>query len=349
MIMFFDDLKTTGKTRITKDGYLVAVAKVARTGVQDYLGSELGIDKEIVRVYRPESEVFSKDSLSSFVGKPMTNEHPDDPVTAETWKRDAIGAIGEEVMRDGDYIRVPLIMMDADAINDYKAGKRELSMGYDAEIELTAGVTDSGEAYDAIQKNIRINHIALVDKGRAGGAKIGDAGGQKTNGQSQKTEVKPMTKKVKFGDVTIEVSEQAAEVIEALTEQLKQAKEEAQASADAKDKELAEKDGEIEKLKGNSMTADKLDAAIAERVAIIADAKKIADLDYSKKSPADIRRAAVAAVIGDDKLKGKSDAYVEARFDVLLDAASKKQEKQTQNVSDFNDAYEKKLTKAWSK
>jgi len=33
--MFFDDLKTTGKTRITKDGYLVAYAKVARTGVQE--------------------------------------------------------------------------------------------------------------------------------------------------------------------------------------------------------------------------------------------------------------------------------------------------------------------------
>jgi len=342
--MFFDDLKTTGKTRITKDGYLVAYAKVARTGVQEYLGSELGSDKEIVRVMRPETEVFAKDSLSSYSGKPMTNDHPSEPVTAETWKRDAIGAIGEEVMRDGDYIRVPLIMMDAAAIEDYKAGKRELSMGYEADIEFV----DHAD-YDAIQKNIRINHIALVEKGRAGGAKIGDAGGQKTNGQSQKTEVNPMTKKVKFGDVTIEVSEQAAEAIEALTEQLKTAKEEAQASADAKDKELAEKDGEIEKLKGNSMTADKLDAAIAERVAIIADAKKIADLDYSKKSPADIRRAAVAAVIGDDKLKDKSDAYVEARFDVLLDAASKKQEKQTQNVSDFNDAYEKKLTKAWSK
>lgn len=342
--MFFDDLKTTGKTRITKDGYLVAYAKVARTGVQEYLGSELGSDKEIVRVMRPEKEVFSKDSLSSYSGKPMTNDHPSEPVTAETWKRDAIGAIGEEVIRDGDYIRVPLIMMDAAAIEDYKAGKRELSMGYEADIEFV----DHAD-YDAIQKNIRINHIALVDKGRAGGAKIGDAGGQKTNGQSQKTEVKPMTKKVKFGDVTIEVSEQAAEAIEALTEQLKTAKEEAKAAADAKDKELAEKDGEIEKLKGNSMTADKLDAAIAERVAIIADAKKIADLDYSKKSPADIRRAAVAAVIGDDKLKDKSDAYVEARFDVLLDTASKQQEKQPQNPSDFNDAYEKKLTKAWSK
>lgn len=342
--MFFDDLKTTGKTRITKDGYLVTTAKVARTGIQEYLGSELGSDKEIVRVMRPESEVFHKDSLASFVGKPMTNDHPSESVTAETWKRDAIGAIGEEVMRDGDYIRVPLIMMDAAAIADYKAGKTELSMGYDADIEFV----DHAD-YDAIQKNIRINHIALVDKGRAGDAKIGDAGGQKNNGQSQKTEVKTMTKKVKFGDVTIEVSEQAAEAIEALTEQLKQAKEEAQASADAKDKELAEKDGEIEKLKGNSMTADKLDAAIAERVAIIADAKKIADLDYSKKSPADIRRAAVTAVIGDAAITGKSDAYVEARFDVLLDAASKTQEKQTQNVSDFNDAYEKKLTKAWSK
>ena len=126
----------------------MATAKVARTGIQLYRGAEVDRpDLDVVRVMRPEEEVFNKDSLASFVGKPMTNEHPAKPVSAESWKTDAIGSIGEGVLRDGDYISVPLVMMDASAIKDFENGKRELSMGYDAEIEFV----DHAD-YDAIQK-----------------------------------------------------------------------------------------------------------------------------------------------------------------------------------------------------
>ena len=78
----------------------MATAKVARTGIQLYRGAEVDRpDLDVVRVMRPEEEVFNKDSLASFVGKPMTNEHPAKPVSAESWKTDAIGSIGESVLR----------------------------------------------------------------------------------------------------------------------------------------------------------------------------------------------------------------------------------------------------------
>lgn len=355
--MFIDAVEIADKPRITKDGYLVANARVARTGIQLYTGAELGIkDKDVIRVYRPEAEVFSKDSLASFVGKPMTDDHPQSFVDAKSWKDEAIGSIGEGVLRDGEHIKVPLIMMDAAAIEKYNSGKRELSMGYDADLEFTAGVTDSGEAYDAIQKNIRINHIALVEKGRAGSARIGDKGGH-GNSSKTKPEDKSMVK-VKVGDVTIEVSEQAAEAIKALSEKVKEAEAKAEAAeaeaaeaADkvaAQDKELATKDAEIEKLKASQLDAAGLDAAINERVELIGKARKIADVDYSGQSVEQIRKTAVEAVLGVDSMKDRSAAYIEARFDALQDSKPQLQRQQQDgggNVASIYDAYEAKFNK----
>ena len=346
---FNDFLALDSKPRKTKDGYLVATAKVARTGIQLYRGAEVDRpDLDVVRVMRPEAEVFNKDSLASFVGKPMTNEHPAKPVSAESWKTEAIGSIGEGVLRDGDYISVPLVMMDASAIKDFENGKRELSMGYDAEIEFV----DHAD-YDAIQKNIRINHIALVDKGRAGGARIGDKGGQ-GNSPTNPTGDHKMTHKVKFGDVTIEVSEQAAEAIASLSKQLEEAKAEAekaeakaQEAIDAKDKALAAKDAEIDKLKSETMTADKLDKAIADRVALITRAKSISDIDYNGLNSVEIKRKAIEAVRGAGSMKDKSEAYIDAAFDLL---EPKKPAQKAQHAdADYQSEYEKKLTQKWSK
>lgn len=353
--MFYDSVELRGQPQLTKDGYLVATARVARTGIQLYTGDELGKpDMPVVRVYRPESSVFDTRSLHSFAYRPMTNDHPAEPVTAASWKRDAIGQAGGEVMRDGDHIRVPLIMMDAAAIADYNAGKRELSVGYEADLDWTPGITDSGEEYDAIQTNIRANHIALVDKGRAGTARIGDKSGQPNSSTTAKKEAAMATRKVKVGDVSIEVDEQAAEVITALAEKLKAAEEKAsaateaaQAEADAKDKELAAKDAEIAKLKADTMTADKLDAAIADRVALITKAKAVADVDYAGLDATGIKRKAVEAIRGDGSMKDKSAAYIDAAFD-LIDAKPATQHRDSQ-VADFQAAYEEKLTKAWSK
>ena len=353
--MFYDRVELKNTPKFTADGYMVAVAKVARTGIQLYSGDEMGKPElDVVRVYRPESEVFDTGSLHSFAYRPMTNDHPAEAVTSKSWHDVAIGQAGGEVLRDGDHIRVPLIMMDATAIDAFKAGKRELSVGYTADVKWESGKTPDGEEYDAIQHNIRANHIALVQAGRAGTARIGDTGGHQNSPSQPEGGHKMADRKVKFGDVTIEVSEQAAEAIAALTEQLKAAQAEAEAAgADAKqkqeeaDKALAAKDAEIDKLKAEALTGDKLDAAIADRVKLISDAKKIVDLDYKGDADA-IRKQAVVAIVG-DSVKDKSAAYIEARFDALLESAGKAGSTNDHEVADFQAAYEAKLTSAWSK
>ncbi|MDT9110918.1 DUF2213 domain-containing protein, partial [Escherichia coli] len=76
MTFRFTDAVSVSGTRLTNDGYLVAEAKAVRTGIQFYRGSEVGkADMDVVRVWRPEEEVFSADSLQSFSHAPMTLDH----------------------------------------------------------------------------------------------------------------------------------------------------------------------------------------------------------------------------------------------------------------------------------
>lgn len=155
--------------RITSDGYLVANPRVARTGIQLYRGSEVGMkDKAIVRVYRPEEEVFNKDSLHSMAHRPVTNDHPPVAVTADNWKDYAVGQTGGDVARDGDFVRVPMCVMDSKTIKDIQSGKNQLSQGYSCELVFGDGVTPSGEKYDAKMTNIRGNHSAIVKFARGG-------------------------------------------------------------------------------------------------------------------------------------------------------------------------------------
>ena len=91
MILNLFDRAEVGNVRTTADGYLVGEAKVARTGIQEYLADELGLTDragdEIIRVYRPEGEVFSKDSLASYAFRPVTIDHP--PVICLLYTSDA--------------------------------------------------------------------------------------------------------------------------------------------------------------------------------------------------------------------------------------------------------------------
>ncbi|MDO9487494.1 MAG: DUF2213 domain-containing protein, partial [Sphingomonadaceae bacterium] len=165
--------------RLTRDGYMVAIARIARTGIQCYRAAELGLaDRaadDVVRVYRPAEEVFAPDAMASLAHRPMTIDHPPEPVTAANWKRHAIGATGGDVARDGDTIRVPLTLMDAAAIADVRAGKRELSVGYSCELVIEDGTTPEGEPYDAVQRSIRGNHVAVCAIARGGPQlRIGD-------------------------------------------------------------------------------------------------------------------------------------------------------------------------------
>jgi hypothetical protein len=122
--------------------------------------------------------VFDTDSMRSFAHKPVTDDHPPEPVDSTNWTRYSRGQIGDEVARDGDFIRVPMVLMDHGLVKKVQDGKAELSVGYSCEIEMTSGTTPGGETYDGMQKNIRVNHTAVVDVARAGSmARIGDGTG----------------------------------------------------------------------------------------------------------------------------------------------------------------------------
>jgi uncharacterized protein len=156
--------------RMTSDGYMVAMPRVARTGIQIYKGREVGRPQmDDVRVYRPPDEVFNKDSMVTFAHRPITDDHPPVAVTADNWKKYAVGASGDGVARDGEFLRVPMVMMDKAVIQKVNDGKAELSVGYTTDLKWGSGTDPvTGEAYDAMQTNIRANHIALVDAARGG-------------------------------------------------------------------------------------------------------------------------------------------------------------------------------------
>ena len=159
----------------TPEGYLVCQdAILARTGAQEYYKSEIyetfeGED-EVILVYRNPNEVFAPATLASFEDKPITVEHPDESVTPENYSTLAVGHtrnVRKGKFNNQDVMIADLIITDADAIKDIESGVRtDLSCGYDCDI------TDGDKPE---QINIRGNHVALCEQGRAGIAKIIDS------------------------------------------------------------------------------------------------------------------------------------------------------------------------------
>jgi len=335
--MQFTDAVTVAGTRRRDDGYLVADARIARTGIQIYHGSEVGKPNMAeVRIYRPGSEVFSEDTLKSAAHRPVTNDHPDEHVTSRNWREYAVGQTGDEVTGEGIFIRVPLMVSDESAISDIEAGKQELSAGYTCDLDFTAGTTPTGEAYDAIQKNIRLNHVAIVQHGRAGKqVRIGDASAWGvapiTNDQRPEKEKIMTLKTVTVDGIPVEVTDQGATVIGTLQSRLADANtkladaEKAhQAALAAKDAEIARKDAEIDATKAKVLSDADLDKRVQARADLITVAKSIAkDIKTEGLTDAAIRKVAVVAKLGDAAVKDKADAYIDARFDILAEDAKK--------------------------
>lgn len=174
MVQFRDALTLDAPKR-TKDGFLAVRARSARTGVYQYSGRDVdpdnkhGLrDRALVNVLRDDATVFDTAAVQSFIGKPVTDDHPAQPVTASNWRDHARGTI-MGALRDGDYLAFDLLLTDEATIAKVDAGKRELSNGYGAELEFGDFKAADGTACQARQSKITGgNHVALVDRGRAG-------------------------------------------------------------------------------------------------------------------------------------------------------------------------------------
>jgi hypothetical protein len=328
-MVFLTDRVSVSAPRRTADGYLVADAYVARTGIQEYLGEELGRpDLLKVNVYRAPEEVFSDATLRSFAHRPMTNDHPPEMVTADNWKKYAVGQTGDEVSHDETRIRVPLVLMDQAAIADWESGKRELSQGYSAEIVWEDGVTPEGEPYQAKQTNIRNNHLAMCRRGRAGSQfRIGDGrtpGAPDPSAHPQPQENHMSDKTILVDGLSVVTNDAGAQAINKLQQQLKDAQTAAgtaeaahHAAITAKDAAIAKAEGERDALKAQVLSDADLDTRVQQRGDLVAKAKAVHDTDYSGKTDAQVRQAAVVAKLGDAAVAGKHEAYVEALFDGL--------------------------------
>lgn len=336
----FTDRATLDKPRKTADGYLVGEVHCARTGCQQYLAREIGLDGDgIVTVYRPESAVFDKASLATYAGKPITLNHPPEMVTADNWRTYAVGDVGAEIARDGEMVKVPYKIMDARAIAAIETGDaREVSMGYTCGLEMRDGVAPDGTPYQAVQTGpITINHLAVVPRARGGSQlRIGDSAGHW--GASPVTDADrkggPMAdnlRKIMVDGLMVETTDAAAVAIEKLQKQLATKDAEADAAkakadaalADA-EKQLAAKDARITDLEKSKLTDADIDARVKARADLITTARLIAaDAKVDGLSDADIRKAVVTAKLGDAAIDGKSQAYVDARFDILAEDAAK--------------------------
>lgn len=318
---------------VTREGWLRGEAVVSRIGVLKYRLPDGSIRREL----RHPDEVFAADSLATLRLVPVTNDHPPTLLLdKESAKQFSVGATGDHIRPDGRYIVASLAVTADEAIKDIQNGKRELSLGYTSTLVAEKGVYD-GEEYDYRQTNIRYNHLAIVNRGRAGGmARLNlDA--------ADAVEIQPEEKsmpKVTLDGIDYEA---APEVINALAKVRNDA-------STAKAEAVALK-GEVETLKADvtkakatlDATQAKLDTAEAalkaekekDHSATIATAVKarVGLLETARKAPLDkdtvtkldsmsdleIRTAVIKAVQPTANLDGQSEVYIQARFDSIME------------------------------
>lgn len=355
--MKFIDAAHTGTVKRTSEGYLIANARALRTGVQEYMAWEFGdmaiadgFDRDaVIRVYRPEESVRAPESMQSLSHSPVTMGHPTEMVDSENWKDLAIGEVSTAATWDGEFISIPLILKDAAAIRAVEDGTAQLSAGYEAEMKRTVHAD-----YDYVMQPPKYNHIAVVDKARAGDkARIGD-GANKWGISPQPEERSPKVEliKVQVGDNKVSVAAADADAVLALV-------------ADHA-KALADKDAEIAALKiecADANKAIKTDAEIAQLVqdgvaelAEVADKARalVADYDAAGKDAMTIRREVIAKVYGDEAIADLvTDAEVKAAFKVAKSVAKAdpvltRDAKPEEEIKDNGQsAYEKRLNDAW--
>lgn len=335
MAMRFD-VSPVRKPEVTPQGFLRVDAHITRSGVFAYRNNDGTVRKE----YRPPDEVFHQDALASFEDAPVTREHPSEMVTASNAKQFSIGTVKEKPRRDGDVASTRLLITDAAAIADVKSGKlSQISQGYHVDYDPTPGTTPEGQRYDGIQRNMRGNHVALLEgSGRAGnGVKVRlDAADAVLVEDSDQPDPKVSTQekalmKIRIDGVEYDVPEQTAQAIQrdwarrdAEFDTAKKASITATADADKAKARADGLDDELKKEKAARADASdekKINERVSARVALLATASKVLDAETKLDDMSDdqIRRAVIVAVSPEAKLDGKSADYIAARFDQALE------------------------------
>ena len=340
MLTRYDTAPIDKVTQDAQTGFIhIKDVPIAHVGVFPYLKADSSIEMEA----KLPDELLSDSTVSSADNKPVTNDHPTELVNQQNASKYMKGFTADNAHVDNDTLKVDMTITDADLISEINKGKQELSIGFETEIVPEKGEY-KGVAYDSVQRNIQINHVAVVEHGRAGHSVrlIGDSAEMIEQQDVQKKGKQMDTTKVRLdgADVTVATgdadkvikldadnSEKAKKIAE-LENEIKEKQKEldelkgksdedkknvdkAQAKADAAEKELAD-------LK-KKYSGDAMDKAVGARIELINKVKPYVgdSYEFNGKSEKQLKLDAIKALDDSVDLTDKSDDYIDAYFDSM--------------------------------
>lgn len=316
-MVYREDRSTLPRVSKTPEGYIRGDAIVTRVGVFKYLNADGTVRSEL----RHPEDVFATDAMASLAMLPITIGHPSAPVTVENAQDLSVGYTGEKARADGNNVLVNLTVTHKRAVDEVGKGKQELSLGYSLDLEEVSGHWD-GEPFTHRQRNIRYNHLAIVDVARAGrAARLNMDGAAVLINEEEQA-----MKKVNLDGVEYEVAPEVARSIDksnARIDSLETSLKDAQKRVDeasAKADEAKARADEAEKAR--TVALDSLPGLVKKRVELLSTASKFVNADVSDKSDRDVQIEVIKTKNKDFNGDGKSDDYVAARFDAVVESGA---------------------------
>lgn len=312
-------------------GFLYGKARLTRTGVFDYYD----VKGNLMREYRSDEEVFDKVSMDSLSLKPIVDDHPPEMVTSDNINSLQVGSVGEIINIDGQYLTSNIVITDKEMVETILDRKKmglttELSCGYSCMLVPEIGNHDSDGYYTFAQKNIKYNHVAIVDRGRAGDqVKILD--GKNKKKEQKMAKVQFSRKAIKCDSLTLDqitqvVDEDNLNVINLLSDKLDEAvliienitqkKDEFQAKFDQATETINTLKTQVDSL--NDINSPVISAMLKERSDVETIATKLG-VDCKDKDVKTIKCDSILAMSKNADLKDKSDLYINTRFDAVKD------------------------------
>ena len=331
--------------RITQDaqtGFVhITNVPIACVGVFPYMKADNSVEMEA----KLPTELLSEGTVSSANSKPITDNHPDELVTQVNARNYMKGFTATNAHVENDKLKVDMTITDKSLIDEINKGKQELSIGFETEVVPKKGEY-KGVAYDSVQRNIRINHVAVVEQGRAGHSVrlLGDSA-EMIEQDVQKKGKRMDTTKVRLdgADVTVATAD-ADKIIKLDADNADKAKKiaELEAQIEEKKKELDELKGEAEEEKKNADEAqakadaaekeldslkkeysgDAMQKAVNDRLNLVGKVKPYLgdSYDFNGKTDKQLKLDTITALDSSINLKDKSDDYINAYFDAALQA-----------------------------
>jgi hypothetical protein len=273
-------------------------------------------------------EVFSNESIQSLLGKPITNNHPSEKVDINNISKYSVGMTGDQIISDPYHLMIGLTITDKKTIQDIKNGKQALSCGYDCDLENAEnGAKRYGQSYDKIQRNIRYNHIAIVDFARAGEKARIHMDSAINIDKLIKEEIMEL-KKITLDGVeyqaeaevlkTLNTEKARADTLATELSTIKTDKSKIEAERDTFKAQSEKVSKELETLKKSTVDSTKVNELVKEKIDILDIASKIKVEVKDGMNNEDIKKAIIVAKFPGTDLTGKDSAYIQGRYDSVV-------------------------------